>query len=125
MASQADGEKKPELQDISAENLTSHVIDISTKISDERVKYIFTKLIQHAHDFVRDVDLQKDEWEAAWQFLTDVCIDPTMYLLKPQVPGRVVFHGRGDLYVAYEVTKKLTGVTPARSAKLAIPTDRR
>ncbi|KAL1968206.1 hypothetical protein VTN77DRAFT_2041 [Rasamsonia byssochlamydoides] len=62
----------PKLEDLTAENLTAHVINISSNISNERVKFIFSKLIQHAHDFIREVDLQRDEWEAAWQFLTDV-----------------------------------------------------
>lgn len=66
------GPISPKLEDLTAENLTSHVINISSKISNERIKFIFSKLIQHAHDFVREVDLQRDEWEAAWQFLTDV-----------------------------------------------------
>jgi hypothetical protein len=29
-------------------------------------------LVHQLHDFVRDVQLQTDEWEAAWQFLTKV-----------------------------------------------------
>lgn len=62
-----------ELKDISAENLTQHVIKISTNVDNERIKFLFSRLIQHAHDFVREVELQRDEWEAAWQFLTDVC----------------------------------------------------
>jgi hypothetical protein len=87
-ASQADDElpkkleqttlsSSPKLEDLSAENLTQHVINISSNISNERVKFIFSKLIQHAHDFVREVDLQRDEWEASWQFLTDVSIQYT------------------------------------------------
>lgn len=60
------------LEDLTADNLTQHVIKISSNIDNERVKYIFSKLIQHAHDFVREVDLQRDEWEASWQFLTEV-----------------------------------------------------
>ncbi|KAJ9271483.1 hypothetical protein DTO212C5_2275 [Paecilomyces variotii] len=60
------------LEDLTADNLTQHVIKISSNISNERIKFIFSKLIQHAHDFAREVDLQRDEWEASWQFLTEV-----------------------------------------------------
>lgn len=63
---------KGELKDISPENLTQHVIKISSNVSNERIKFLFSRLIQHAHDFIREVELQRDEWEAAWQFLTDV-----------------------------------------------------
>jgi hypothetical protein len=59
-------------EDLTIDNLTSHVISMSTQVDDVRVKYLTTKLIQHLHDFVRDVQLRTDEWEAAWQFLTKV-----------------------------------------------------
>lgn len=62
------------LEDLTADNLTQHVIKISSNISNERIKFIFSKLIQHAHDFAREVDLQRDEWEASWQFLTEVSV---------------------------------------------------
>jgi hypothetical protein len=65
------------LEDLTIDNLTSHAISMSTQVNDARVKYLATKLIQHLHDFVRDVQLRTDEWEAAWQFLTKV-----RYLLR-------------------------------------------
>jgi hypothetical protein len=70
MSSQA-GEPSS-LEDITIDNLTAHVISMSTQIDDARVKYLTTKLIKYLHDFVRDVELQTDEWEVAWQFLTKV-----------------------------------------------------
>lgn len=78
-----DNTHTPKLEDITAENLTDHVIKISSNISNERVKYIFSKLIKHAHDFVREVDLQTDEWEATWQFLAAVCLCPFSFFLPP------------------------------------------
>lgn len=74
MAPQAGGSLKhgSSLEDLTIENLTSHVISMSTQVNDARVKYLTTKLIQHLHDFVRDVQLRTDEWEATWQFLTKV-----------------------------------------------------
>jgi hypothetical protein len=61
-------------KDLTVGNLTSHTIKISTNIDDERVKCLFSKLIQYAHDFVREVNLTTNEWEAAWQYLTDVLL---------------------------------------------------
>ncbi|KAL2014387.1 hypothetical protein VTN00DRAFT_1912 [Thermoascus crustaceus] len=77
MATQSNSQQKPDtngakLEDLTADNLTQHVINISSNINNERVKFIFSKLIQHAHDFIRETDIQRDEWEASWQFLTEV-----------------------------------------------------
>ncbi|KIM92619.1 hypothetical protein OIDMADRAFT_46620 [Oidiodendron maius Zn] len=58
--------------DLTIDNLTFHIIRMSTQVNDTRVKYLTTKLIQHLHNFVRDVQLQTDEWEVAWKFLTKV-----------------------------------------------------
>ena len=65
---------KSQTKDLTVDNLTPHTIKINTNIDDERVKFLFTKLIQHAHDFVREVSLKTNEWEAAWQYLTDVIL---------------------------------------------------
>ncbi|KUJ17019.1 dioxygenase [Mollisia scopiformis] len=66
------GESSSNIEDLTIGNLTAHVIQMSTKGEDSRVKYLTAKLIQHLHDFVRDVELQTDEWEVAWQFLTRI-----------------------------------------------------
>lgn len=59
-------------EDLTIENLTAHVVKVSSNISNERVKFIWSKLIQHSHDFVRETELTTAEWEAAWQYLTAV-----------------------------------------------------
>lgn len=109
----ANGVEKPKLEDLSAENLTDHVIKISSNISNERVKYIFSKLIKHAHDFVREVDLQKDEWETTVNFLAAVCCLQSFEcaLLK----------NRYDVYIysSYEIDRV------ARSVKLVRPIARK
>ena len=76
------------LRDLTVDNLTAHVIRMSTKIDDPRVKYLTTKLIQHLHDFVRDVQLQTDEWEVAWKFLTKVLLLRTLIELILPRPYR-------------------------------------
>ncbi|EXJ72399.1 uncharacterized protein A1O5_04903 [Cladophialophora psammophila CBS 110553] len=58
--------------DLTIENLTPHVIKLGSNITDERLKFVFAKLIQYSHDFVQDTKLTTAEWEAAWQYLTEV-----------------------------------------------------
>ncbi|KIY02058.1 uncharacterized protein Z520_02196 [Fonsecaea multimorphosa CBS 102226] len=55
---------------LDVDDLTAHVIKVSSNIDNERVKFIFSRLIQHSHDFIRETDIQRHEWEAAWEFLT-------------------------------------------------------
>ena len=62
---------KPE--DLTAENLTQHVIKTCTEnVSHERTAVLIAGLIQHLHDYVREVQLKPGEWEAGWQYLTEV-----------------------------------------------------
>jgi hypothetical protein len=61
----------PKLLDLTADNLTENVIRINSQGKDNpRLNYVLSKLVKVLHDFVKDVDLQTDEWEQAWQFLT-------------------------------------------------------
>lgn len=61
------------LQDLTAENLTRHVIKTCTSnVSNERTTELISGLIQHLHDYVREVQLKPGEWEAGWQYLTEV-----------------------------------------------------
>ena len=63
---------KASSDDLTIDNLTPHVIKLSSNIEDERLKFVFAKLIQHSHDFVRETKITTPEWEAAWQYLTRV-----------------------------------------------------
>jgi hypothetical protein len=65
-------DKKLSPDDLTIDNLTPHVIKLSSNIESERLKFVFAKLIQYSHDFVRDTKLTTAEWEAAWQYLTEV-----------------------------------------------------
>jgi protocatechuate 3,4-dioxygenase beta subunit len=60
------------INNLTIDNLTPHVINLSSNIQHERLKFVFGKLIQYSHDFVRETKLTTAEWEAAWQYLTDV-----------------------------------------------------
>ncbi|OQV02185.1 hypothetical protein CLAIMM_07423 [Cladophialophora immunda] len=57
-------------ENLDVDDLTAHVIKVSSNIDNQRVKFIFSRLIQHSHDFIRETDIQRHEWEAAWEFLT-------------------------------------------------------
>ncbi|PNP45390.1 hypothetical protein THARTR1_10941 [Trichoderma harzianum] len=66
------------LEELTAENLTPHVIKVSTEnVKNERLIELVTGLIQHLHDYVKEVQLKPTEWEAAVQYLTQVGHDST------------------------------------------------
>ena len=52
------------------ETLTRDVVATGAGASSERLRTIFTSLVQHLHDFVREVELTPDEWFAGIRFLT-------------------------------------------------------
>lgn len=61
------------LDELTAEALTPHVIKVSTEnVKNERLVELVTGLIQHLHDYVKEVQLKPTEWEAAVQYLTQV-----------------------------------------------------
>ncbi|QYT01906.1 INTRADIOL_DIOXYGENAS domain-containing protein [Trichoderma simmonsii] len=61
------------VEELTAENLTPHVIKVSTEnVKNERLVELVTGLIQHLHDYVKEVQLKPTEWEAAVQYLTQV-----------------------------------------------------
>jgi hypothetical protein len=54
----------PVLKDLTADDLTQHVIDISTENApNERTKDLLSGLIKHVHDYVREVRMTPAEWE--------------------------------------------------------------
>ncbi|RAL12326.1 aromatic compound dioxygenase [Aspergillus homomorphus CBS 101889] len=62
----------PPMLDLTIENITENVMKINSMCDNPRLRYLILKLIQAAHDYVREVGLQFDEWEQAWEFLTKV-----------------------------------------------------
>jgi hydroxyquinol 1,2-dioxygenase len=52
------------------QTLTQAVIERLGDCEDPRFKRVMTSLMQHLHDFARDVDLTESEWITAIQFLT-------------------------------------------------------
>jgi hydroxyquinol 1,2-dioxygenase len=66
------------MRDFDENNITAAVIDRYKNTPDPRLKKIMTSLVQHLHDFVRDVELTETEWAQAIEFLTrtgQLCTD--------------------------------------------------
>lgn len=58
------------MRNISYDNITETVVRAYSGAKDARTREIVTLLIQHLHDFVREVKLTPQEWEAAIGVLT-------------------------------------------------------
>ena len=57
------------MRDINYDNITDAVVRAYSKTSDKRLREILAVLIPRLHDFVREVKLTPQEWEAAMDFL--------------------------------------------------------
>ncbi|TGE01312.1 intradiol ring-cleavage dioxygenase [Methylobacterium nonmethylotrophicum] len=58
------------MRDFNEHTITQAVVDRFADTPDPRLKTIVTSLVRHLHDFVRDVDLTFEEWQAGIAFLT-------------------------------------------------------
>src|ERR1700735_4254045 len=58
------------MRDFDENNITAAVIHRYENTPDPRLKKIMTSLVQHLHDFVRDVEPPGAEWGQAVDFLT-------------------------------------------------------
>jgi len=67
-----DTSKLPSVIDVTAASITDCVHQINSSCPDERTKFIFKSLVQHAHDFVRETSITTEEWMTAINFLTEV-----------------------------------------------------
>lgn len=57
--------------DLTSETITESVHLQNSNCQDDRLKFVFGKLIDHLHDFVRETSLTTEEWMSALQFLTE------------------------------------------------------
>jgi hypothetical protein len=104
------------------QSLTQAVIERLGDCNDARFKQVMTSLVQHLHDFARDVDLKPQEWINAIQFLTDTgkaCNDKRQeFILLSDTLGLSM------LVVALEQArgaKGRKGATPATEATVQGP----
>ena len=71
--SDANAQHEAQIHDLTIDDLTPHVIKTCTQnVSDERTAVLVSGLVQHLHDYVREVQLKSEEWEACWRYLTEV-----------------------------------------------------
>ncbi|KAF5363161.1 hypothetical protein D9758_008346 [Tetrapyrgos nigripes] len=64
--------KMPKMMEMSATSITEQVLAINNaNCSDERMKFVFERLVQHLHDFVRETFITTEEWVTAIKFLTE------------------------------------------------------
>jgi protocatechuate 3,4-dioxygenase beta subunit len=54
------------------DELLAEVVDRYGRSPDARLKEVTEAAVRHLHAFVREIDLQRDEWFAGIQFLTEV-----------------------------------------------------
>lgn len=59
------------MQNIDEHTITDAVIQSFDGCGDERLKFVLTKLVEHLHEFSREVRLTEEEWFKAIQFLTE------------------------------------------------------
>ena len=58
------------MRNIDEHTITDAVLQSIAATPDPRLKQIMTSLVTHLHDFVREVRLTEDEWQAGIDFLT-------------------------------------------------------
>jgi hydroxyquinol 1,2-dioxygenase len=58
------------MRNIDEHNITPAVLARLADCADPRLKQVMGSLVQHLHDFIRDVKLTEPEWEQAIRFLT-------------------------------------------------------
>uniref|UniRef100_A0A8H7XPZ6 Intradiol ring-cleavage dioxygenase n=1 Tax=Psilocybe cubensis TaxID=181762 RepID=A0A8H7XPZ6_PSICU len=63
--------KLPKNLNMTHDTITQNVKAMNANCKDERMQFIFDKLIGHLHDFVRETSLTTDEWMTAINFLTE------------------------------------------------------
>ncbi|MDQ0834207.1 hydroxyquinol 1,2-dioxygenase [Streptomyces achromogenes] len=57
--------------DFTAETATDAVVDSFARTPDPRLRELLTDLVRHLHDFVREAEPTRAEWERAIAFLTE------------------------------------------------------
>lgn len=57
--------------DFTAETATEAVVDSFSRTPDPRLRELLTGLVRHLHDFVRETEPTRAEWERAIAFLTE------------------------------------------------------
>ncbi|KAH9211230.1 Intradiol ring-cleavage dioxygenase [Leptodontidium sp. 2 PMI_412] len=62
----------PNVKNMTIDNITENTILINSQGENERVRYLFERLVTHLHDFARETRLSTPEWKTALDFLVSV-----------------------------------------------------
>jgi hydroxyquinol 1,2-dioxygenase len=57
------------MRTVNSDNITQAFIDYMGDDTDERVRFLMSKLVEHIHAFVRETNLSHDEWRKALELL--------------------------------------------------------
>ncbi len=57
------------MRSVNSDNITQAFADYIGDGTDERVRFLVTKLVEHIHDFARETNLTHDEWRKALELL--------------------------------------------------------
>ena len=57
------------MRNVTSETLTQSFLDYMSDDTDERLRFVLTRLAHHLHDFVRETDLTHDEWRKGLELL--------------------------------------------------------
>lgn len=57
------------MRSVTSDNITQAFVDYMADDTDERTRYLLTKLVEHIHGFVRETNLTHDEWRKALELL--------------------------------------------------------
>ena len=57
------------LRSHSADSITERAVEAYSQIEDPRLREVMAALIRHLHALVKEVRLEEQEWEFAWDFM--------------------------------------------------------
>lgn len=57
------------MKNVTADTITQSFLDYMGEDTDERLRFVLTRLAHHLHDFVRETDLTHDEWRKGLELL--------------------------------------------------------
>lgn len=57
------------MRTVNTDNITQAFVDYMSDDTDERIKFLLTKLVEHIHNYVRETNLNHDEWRKALELL--------------------------------------------------------
>jgi catechol 1,2-dioxygenase len=95
-----------------SDELTQRVVEAYSKIGDPRLKEIVVNLIKHLHAYVKEIRLNREEWEATWSLMARMA--------ESTGPDRNEFLLLGDLIGVSQLVETLGHERPAWAVGYAL-----